>query len=114
MGIALKHGGLVALQRQEVGAAQARRPAADDGDFLLPRPLQRGLHHRRHIAVLGGQILLGNKFLHGVNGHGLVDGAARAGILAPAVADAPAHSGEGVLLFDQRQRVTVAALRGHL
>ena len=61
----------------------------------------------------GVQVLLGHKLFHGINGHCLVHGAAGAGILAPAVADAPAHGGEGVLLFDQRQCIAVAALRGH-
>ena len=61
----------------------------------------------------GVQVLLGNELLDGVDGHGLIHGAAGAGVLAPAVADAPADSGEGVLLFNKRQRVAVAALRGH-
>ena len=63
--------------------------------------------------MLGVQVLLGDELLHGVDGNSLVHGAARAGILAPAVADAAADGGEGVLFFDQRQRVAVAALGGH-
>ena len=109
----LKYSRAVALQRKEVRAGKPGRAAADDCNFLRPRPLQRGLHHRRNIAVGGVQVLLGHKLFHGINGHCLVHGAAGAGILAPAVADAPAHGGEGVLLFDQRQCIAVAALRSH-
>ena len=42
----LKHGGLVALGRQEVGAAQARRAAADDEHICLQTaPLQLYILH---------------------------------------------------------------------
>ena len=109
----LKYGGLVALHCQKIGAGQTRGAAADDGDLLRPRALQRRLDNVGHVAVRGVQVLLGNELLDGVDGHGLIHGAAGAGVLAPAVADAPADGGEGVLLFNKRQRVAVAALRGH-
>ena len=54
--------------------------------------------------------MFGDEFLDGVDGHGLVHRAARAGVLAAAVADAAADGGEGVLPLDEFQGFPVLAL----
>ena len=110
----LKYSRAVALQRKEVRAGKPGRAAADDCNFLRPRPLQRGLHHRRNIAVGGVQVLLGNKFLYLVDGDGLIHGAAGAGILTAAVAHTAADSGQRVLALDERQGLVIATLRREL
>ena len=69
-----------------------------------------GNDHRRDIAGLGAQILLGQEFLHRVDGHGLIHAAPGAGILAALVADAAADGGEGIVLFDERQGLLISAL----
>ena len=105
-----KHGGAIALLRQVRGAGQARRAAADDGDLLIERAVYLGDHLLRHEPGGGVQVLLGNEPLHLVNGHRLIHGAPGAGVLAPAVADAAAHGGEGILPLDQLQGLPILAL----
>ncbi len=58
-------------------------------------PLQRRLDNVGHVAVRGVQVLLGNELLDGVDGNGLIHGAAGTGVLAPPVADAPQTAGKG-------------------
>ena len=60
------------------------------------------------------EILLGNKFLYRVNGHGIVDGTPGAGILAALVAHPSADCREGIVLFDQGQRLLIPSLGGQV
>ena len=109
-----KHSGPIALLRQIVGAAHAGGASTDDGDLLAEFAVHLGNDLLRDKARLRVQILLGDKALYLVDGHGLVHGAAGAGILAPAVADAAAHGGEGVFPLDELQGLPVLALRRQL
>ena len=68
----------------------------------------------RDIALVGLQLLLGDKLLDLVDGDGAVDVAAGAGVLAAAVADAAADGRERVILLDELERVQIAALRGQI
>ncbi len=106
----LKHGGAIALLRQIVGAAHAGGAAADDGDLFTEFAVHLGNDLLRDEARLRVQILLGDKALYLVDGHGLVHGAAGAGVLAPAVADAAAHGRKWVLPLDELQSLPVLAL----
>ena len=113
--ILFKHRGLIATGGQIIGGGQTGRACTDDGDLLLPMGLLVGGNdHRRDIAGLGVQILLRQEFFHCINGHGLIHAAPGAGILAALVADAAADGGEGIVLFDQRQRILIFALRRQL
>ena len=58
------------------------------------------------------EVALGDEFLDGVDGDGLVDAAAGAGFLAALVADASADGGEGVVLLDEGEGVFITALGG--
>ena len=58
------------------------------------------------------KVLLGQEFLDGIDCDGLVDGAAGAGVLAPAVAYAAADCRERILALDQFKRLAVLALGG--
>ena len=107
----LEHGGFVAHRGEVIGAAQTGRAAADDGDLLLPEFLHVGTDvHFRHEAGFCLEILFRDELLHRVDGDGLVDGAARAGILAATVADASADRREWVLALDEFQSFRIFAL----
>ena len=113
--VLLEHRRLVAHGGEVVGAAQAGRAAADDGDLLLPAVLDVGADvHLGDEARLRVQVLLRDELLHRVDGDGLVDGAAGAGVLAAAVAHAPADGRERILPLDELQRLGVLALGGLL
>ena len=106
---------LIAARGQIVGRGQARRACADDGDLLLPAGQTAGRHDDgRDIARFRVKILLGEEFLDRVDGDGLIDGPARAGLLAAPVADAAADGREGIVLLDERQRLLIFSLRGQL
>src|SRR5699024_6038044 len=89
------------------------RPAAYHGDLVRKR-LACLVEHLGDIARLRGELLVGDELLDVVDGYRLVDVAAGAGVLAAAVADAPADRREGVLLLDELQRLQVPALAGEL
>ena len=111
----LEHGGLVAHRGEVVGAAQTGGAAADDGDLFLPMVNDAGGDvDFGHEAGLGLEILLGDEFLDRVDGDGLVDSAARAGILATTVTHASAYGRERVLAFDEFQCFCIFALGGLL
>ncbi len=110
--VLLEYSGLVPHRGQIVGTAQAGRAAADDGDFLFPVVLDVGADvHFGNETRLCLQVLLGDEFLHGVDGDGLVDGPACAGVLAAAVADASAYGRERILALDQLQRFSIFSFR---
>ena len=113
-GAPLEHHGVVALLGQVVGAREARRARAYDGHALGEVALHLGAHLGRHVAGRRVELGLGHELLDLVDGHRAVDGAARAGVLAAAVADAPAHRRQRVFAPDERERVGVAALGGKL
>ena len=68
----------------------------------------------RDVALVGLELLLGDKLLDLVDGDSAVDIAAGAGFLAAAVADAAADSRERVILLDELERIQIAALRGQI
>ena len=106
----LKDGGTVALFRQVIGAGKAGRAATDNSDLLLKLAIHLGDDLFGNKAGLGVQVLLGNKALHLINGHRLVDGTAGTGVLAPPVADAAADRRERVIPLDELQSLLVLAL----
>ena len=112
----IKHGDVfVAHVRQIVGARQAGRTGADDGDLLRVRIGDATVGDNfRDVALVGLELLLGDKLLDLVDGDGAVDIAAGAGFLAAAVADAAADGRERVILLDELERVQIAALRGQI
>ena len=114
-GVLLEYRGTIAHSGEIIGAAQARRATADDGNFLVPtfEDARRNIDFR-HEAVLCMQVLFGDEFLHGVDGYGLVNGAAGAGVLTAAVADTAADGGERVLTFDELQCLAVFPFGGFL
>ncbi len=67
-------------------------------------------HLRGDVAGLCVQVLMGDEALDLVDGDGLVDAAAGAGVLAAAVADAAADGRERVFVLDERKSVGVAPL----
>ena len=87
--IFIKHSDVfVAHVRQIVGTGQAGRAGADDGDLLRVRIGDAAVgDDLRDVALVGLQLLLGDKLLDLVNGNGAVNVAAGAGVLAAAVAD---------------------------
>ena len=102
----IEHGDvLIAHVRQIVGAGQAGRAGADDGDLLRVRIGDAAVgDDLRDVALVGLQLLLGDKLLDLVDGDGAVDVAAGAGVLAAAVADAAADGRERVILLDELER----------
>ena len=108
-----KHGDGIALDGEVVRAAQAARAAADDGD-LVREGLAGLVEHRRDVAGLGVELLVGDELLYVVYGDGLVDVSAGAGVLALAVAYAAADRRERVLLLYELQSLEVLALAGKL
>ena len=112
----IKHGNVfVAHVRQIVGARQAGRAGADDGNLLRVRIGDAAVgDDLRDVALVGLELLLGDKLLDLVDGDGAVDIAAGAGFLAAAVADAAADGRERVILLDELERVQIAALRGQI
>ena len=108
--VLLEHCGRVSQGGKVVCACEACGSAADDGDLLLVRTAQRRLQHGRDETRLGVQVALGNEFLHGFDGHCIVDGCTRAGVFAAVVAHTSADGGEGVFLLDEGERLCVAAL----
>ena len=66
----------------------------------------------RHEARLRLQLLPGDELLHLVDRDGLIHVAAGADLLAEAGAHVAADGGEGVLLFDELQRLEILALAG--
>ena len=112
----IKHGDVfVAHVRQIVGARQAGRAGADDGNLLRVRIGDAAVGNDfRDVALVGLELLLGDKLLDLVDGDGAVDIAAGAGFLAAAVADAAADGRERVILLDELERVQIAALRGQI
>ena len=111
--VLFKHRGGIALEGQEIGAAQPRRAGADDGDLLLEAPQELWHHLFRDIPGGGLQILLGDELFHPVDGHRLVHGTPGTGVLAAAVAHPAAYRREGVFLFDEGQGLGIAALGRH-
>ena len=69
-----------------------------------------GDDHRGNVAGFRIQILFRQELLDGINGHGLINGAPGAGLLAALVADPAADRREGVVLFDQGQSLLILAL----
>ena len=112
----IKHGDVfVAHVRQIVGARQAGRAGADDGDLLRVGIGDAAVgNDLRDVALVGLELLLGDELLDLVDGDGAVDIAAGAGFLAAAVADAAADSRERVILLDELERIQIAALRGQI
>ena len=112
----IEHGDVfVAHVRQIVGARQAGRAGADDGDLLRVRIGDAAVgDDLRDVALVGLELLFGDKLLDLVDGNGAVDVAAGAGILAAAVADAAADGRERVILLDELERVQIAALRSQI
>ena len=110
----VEHGRTVALLGEEVRAGHTRRPRADDGDLLIESALDLRDDLFGDKARGGFEILLGNEALDLIDGDGLIDGAAGAGVLAAAVADAAAYGGEWVFALDELERFAVLALRGEL
>ena len=112
----IKHGDIfIAHVRQIVGARQAGRAGADDGDLLRVGIGDAAVgDDLRDVALVGLELLLGDKLLDLVDGDGAVDIAAGAGFLAAAVADAAADGRERVILLDELERVQIAALRGQI
>ena len=109
--VLLEHRGFVAHRSQIVGAAQTCGTTADNGDLLLPFLLYiRTDVHLGNEAGFRFQVLFRDELLHSIDGDGLVDGAARAGILAATVADTPAYRREWVLALDQFQSLRIFAL----
>ena len=106
-----KNGDRVALDRQIVSAAQARRACADHGD-LLRVGLADLIEELWNITGIRVQLPLGDVFLDLVDGHRRVHIAAGAGLLALLVADAPADRRERDLLLDELQRLGIAPLGG--
>ena len=109
----LEHGDGIALDREVIGAGEAGRAAADDGD-LVGEGLAGLVEHLRHEARLGGELLVRDELLDIVDGDGVVDVAAGAGVLAGAVADTAADRREGVLVLYELQSLEIAALGGEL
>ena len=89
-----------------------RTDRPDDGDLLCERNVAL-IEHLRHVALVGMQLLLCDEFLDLVDGNGAVHAAAGAGLFAAAVADVAADGGEGVLFFDELERIHVAAFGSH-
>ena len=109
-----KHRRAVALFSEVVCARQARGAAADDGDLLGKFAVDLRNDLFGHKARFRVHVLLGDEALDLVNGDGLINRTARAGILAAAVADAAADRGERIFALDELQRLAVLALRGEL
>ena len=112
----IEHGDVfVAHVRQIVGARQAGRAGADDGDLLRVRIGDAAVgDDLRDVALVGLELLLGDKLFDLVDGDGAVDVAAGAGVLAAPVADAAANGRERVILLDELERVQIAALRSQI
>ena len=109
----VEHGDGVALVGKVVGAAHTGGAGADDGD-LFRIWLTRLVDHFRNKARFLVAVVIGDEALDLVNGNGLVHAGAGAFPLARLVADAAAHRGERVFLFDELERVGVPPLRGEL
>ena len=112
--VLLEDHGAVALLGEIEGAAEARGACADDGHLLGEETVEGGDNLLGDKAGLGLEILLGDELLHLIDGDGLIDAAAGAGILTAAVADATADGGQGVILLNECQRLGVATLCRHL
>ncbi len=100
----LVDGDVIALDRQVVGAGQARGAGADDGDLLALLFLDLG-------DVLGGvvEVEVGHEALQVHDVDGLLDLAAHAGLFTGVVADATADRREGVFLLDELEGFLVLA-----
>ena len=109
----LEHRDGVALYGEIIGAGEAGRTAADDGD-LIREGLAGLVEHLRHEARLGGQLLVRDELLDVVDGNGVINIAAGAGVLTGPVADAAADRRERVLALYELQRLEIAALGGKL
>ncbi len=112
-GFLIEHDGAVAFNCKEVCTGHTGRAGADDRDLLIKFLVCAG-YHGRHIAMLCLHVLLGDELLDFVNGQGLIDGAAGAGVLAVFAADASAYRGERIVLLYELESVGIAALGGHL
>ena len=112
--VLLEHHRVVSLLGQVEGAGEARGTGADDGNLLLEVAAHLGAHLRGDVARVGVQILVGDELLDLIDRDGLVDRAARAGILAATVAHAAAHRGQRILALDEGERLLVATLRRQL
>ena len=112
--VLLKHDGRVAEKCQVVRAGEACRTGTDDGDLLVEVVVDGG-NSAVGQGVLGlRKVVVGDELLHRIDGDGLVDGAARAGVLAALVADAAAHGGERVHGANELDGLLVLALLGLL
>ena len=106
---------LIAHIGEIVRAAQTSGACADDGDLLQIRDIHRAvIETLRDVTVLLVQLLLSDELFDLVDRNGAVNAAARAGVLAAAVADKAADGRERVILLDELQRIEITPLSGHL
>ena len=112
--VLLEDHGAVAFLGEVESAAEARRACADNSHLLGEEAVEGGDNLLGDKAGLGLEILLGDELLYLIDGDGLIDAAAGAGILAAAVTDATADGGQGVILLNECQRIGVATLCRHL
>ena len=100
-----KDGHAVAVAREVVGAGEARRAGADDGDLLAVVVVF--LRDEGKVAV---ELLVGDELFDLVDGDGLVKAAACALVFAVVRADAAANRRERVLALDDLEGLEILAL----